>query len=221
MTTTSPSRYRQQHRLLDTWFLGSKTAAAVQYLQRYFRHTAADGSRNGLFRSRSFERLDGGGDREAVRDVITAADIVALAMLSIDIRREIVLELLGPLQERLSTLLRRIPNRPLYAVERETIGRESAAWELRRLIVGLGGGHNSVTASKLLARKRPALIPVKDSVIRRPTLSKITRAKRSPAWWLPTCLASWLSEHAANRRPRCARNKNEAGVLRVNIDSLR
>jgi len=74
----------------------------------------------------------------------------------------------GDLGAELSDLLRRIPNVcPIWKVSMEELdGAPTGAWELLRdRLRGFGVGPTRI--SKLLARKRPALIPIYDSVIGR------------------------------------------------------
>jgi len=57
-----------------------------------------------------FDLLDGGGDRAAVRNRFTAADIVALRLLSIELPARVSLELLeGALGEEAGSFLKQIP----------------------------------------------------------------------------------------------------------------
>lgn len=56
-----------------------------------------------------FERQDGGGDRPAVVDEITTADLVAVTMLGINVPAYAALEILGRLGARIHDLLSAIP----------------------------------------------------------------------------------------------------------------
>jgi Family of unknown function (DUF6308) len=115
-----------------------------------------------------FELLDRGGDRAEVCDHFTASDIVALKLLSVDLPARVALDLLeGPLGEEATRLLAQIPpSMKLWDEGAEKlIQKDGAAGELWRLLEKQDGA-GWVTAGKLLARKRPALIPVYDSVVR-------------------------------------------------------
>ena len=137
-------------------------------LDAYFAepHQVADGAL--VYSGRFFERLDGGGDQPQVCDRFTAADLVAVQMLSVDVPPETSIAILhGELGRRLSRHLRGIPiDIALGDPEaREHVmdgGPAAQAWQLLKRETGAG----YVTAGKLMARKRPHLIPVYDSVVK-------------------------------------------------------
>src|SRR4051794_21345266 len=62
---------------------------AEQNLRRYFGDVPGD-----WFTGSRFERFAGGGDREDVRDVVTAHDVVALSLLSVEVPGSLALKLL-------------------------------------------------------------------------------------------------------------------------------
>lgn len=147
--------------------------AAVPHLIEYFR--------DGNYAGASFESLGGGGDRPEVADRIAAEDLVALAMLSVPVGGFAARELLmGSLAKEVSDLLRQVPHSA--SIENEQ-GRalladpDGAAWGLWTAVRKAGGeapermrrgqSFGPVRTSKLLARKRPHLFPIYDSVIRR------------------------------------------------------
>ncbi|MFC9281068.1 DUF6308 family protein [Streptomyces collinus] len=138
---------------------------AVPHLRSYFGlgpqrdATTFTGSR--------FESLAGGGDRPAVADTVTADDLIAVQTLSVRIPPQAALDLLeGDLGVRMSDLLSAVPS-GVDMVEAETadLDRESAAHRAWDLLCGQRG-IGWVTAAKLLARKRPRLLPVYDQVVR-------------------------------------------------------
>ncbi len=115
-----------------------------------------------------FERLAGGGDRPEVADHFTPADFVAVATLSVRVPVRAVLQVLEPPGPNpYSRLLSQIPvDLDLSAAEQRHIAEDSPAWKLwqsLRDVHGIG----STGAAKLLARKRPRLLPVYDSVIKK------------------------------------------------------
>lgn len=115
-----------------------------------------------------FEFLDGGGNRADVCNRFTASDVVALKLLSIDLPARVTLDLLeGPLGEEAATLLAQIPaSVNLWdAGAEDLIQKDGAADRLWRLLETQDGA-GWVTAGKLLARKRPGLIPVYDKIVR-------------------------------------------------------
>ena len=85
----------------------------------------------------------------------------------------------------------------------------SAVDELWPVLCGLPGVHDSV-ASKLLARKRPHLAPITDSVI--------VAAVSTPGWTWPTirrCFQDTVFRHGVEEvRPDC-RGAGDASLLRV------
>ncbi|MGC4808803.1 DUF6308 family protein [Micromonospora sp. DT233] len=131
-------------------------------LQRYF---GAPGHQP--YTGAYFERHAGGGDRADVANVITADDLIAIELLSVRIPPQTALDLLqGEPGRRLSAQLAAIPCAvelgdekalPLIAPD----GPADLAWHLLRGLPGI----EWVIAGKLLARKRPALVPVYDGVV--------------------------------------------------------
>ncbi|WP_413452889.1 DUF6308 family protein [Georgenia phoenicis] len=136
---------------------------ALALLRRYFGldgKPAYSGSR--------FEALGGGGDAADVADKITAVDIVALSMLSIAVPGTAALRLLEDDEFVAVTgeYLSKLPTDvDLVDIDREVLvdGPAASLWRHFRQLDGVG----PTTTSKLMARKRPRLIPVYDSVIER------------------------------------------------------
>lgn len=120
------------------------------------------------FEGGRFELLDGGGDRDEVSDRFTTSDLLAVELLSVQVPPRVILDLLeGELGEQATELLRQIPvSLPLWSDDAEGLikkdGPTDSLWRLLDHEDGVGW----VTAGKLLARKRPALIPVYDGVVR-------------------------------------------------------
>ncbi|MFE6233751.1 DUF6308 family protein [Cellulosimicrobium sp. NPDC057862] len=141
-------------------------ADAVSLLRSYFGPisgaTGWTGSR--------FERFAGGGDGSDVADRFTAADLVAVTLLSVDVPARGAIDLLETRADEFSALLTEIPT-DLELVDVVSIPESWAPtrlWTALRDIRGIGW----VTAGKLVARKRPFLIPVYDTVVQgavRPT----------------------------------------------------
>ncbi|WP_242625638.1 DUF6308 family protein [Streptomyces sp. BK022] len=137
-----------------------------------------------------FEHLGGGGDRVGVADVVTAEDLVAVQMLSVTVPAQVSLDLLeGPPGRALSELLSRIPaDADMVEVDAAQLDTGSAAdqaWRLLRRADGVGW----VKAGKLLARKRPRLIPVYDNVVK-------CLLGWPPHFWLPLHTALRADDHA-------------------------
>lgn len=138
---------------------------AAADLRDYF---AEHGDRSALFTGRRFESLAGGGDGPGVHARVTAADLVAVTLLSVQLPAETAIDLLdGALGEDVAALLREIPTTVALADD-ESAGLVADGAPADRAWTMLTGCHGvgPVTASKLLARKRPQLLPVYDDVVR-------------------------------------------------------
>jgi len=132
---------------------------AVEHLRRYFAPVSGT---TGWAGSR-FERLAGGGDRPDTADRFTADDLVAVSLLSVSVPPHGAIQLLESRADEFARLLAEIPH-DLELVDVESIPDDWAPnrlWTALRDIHGIGW----VTAGKLLARKRPRLIPVYDTVV--------------------------------------------------------
>ncbi|ROR72389.1 DUF6308 family protein [Bogoriella caseilytica] len=137
---------------------------AVGLLRRYF---GLDGS--AAFTGSRFERLGGGGDSPANADRVTAEDIVSLSMLSIRLPGWASQRLLedDEFSEVASAHLAKLPtDLDLVDADPETLAAGGVAAQLWSHLYQLRGV-GPTTVSKLMARKRPPLIPVWDSVIQR------------------------------------------------------
>jgi hypothetical protein len=132
--------------------------AAVRRVARYFLgpkpHTG-----------RRFERFAGGGDRHEVANRFTAADVVAVSMLGARMHGVSAIEILETRAEDFGGWLALVPvGVDLWEAEHNVIGRGSPADTLWRELLKVHQV-SEATASKLIARKRPRLIPVYDSVV--------------------------------------------------------
>ena len=104
-----------------------------------------------------FDTWAGGGDSTETADIITADDFVALSFLSRKLPGRVQLELLGRRSADLSRLLGQLPTDvDLWGAEESHLESAGNAWRIVEGLPGVGW----VTAGKLLARKRPRLIPV-------------------------------------------------------------
>jgi hypothetical protein len=136
-------------------------------LARYFEPDRPAGQRPHYSGSR-FEFFAGGGDRPDIANVITAEDLVAVTMLSVDVPGDVALELLeGDLGPQIARRLAHVPTDVSIsdpaAVELFAPGSHArVAWDLLEKPHGMGW----VITNKLLARKRPRLLPVYDGVVR-------------------------------------------------------
>ena len=141
-----------------------------------------------------FEFLGGGGDRPECADRVTAEDLVAVQTLSVTVPAGVALDLLeGPLGVRLSGLLRMIPASidltDADAAEVASGSPAAQAWDLLESQPDVGW----VIAGKLLARKRPRLLPVYDRVVR-------CAVGRPPSFWLGMHAALGEDDGALHRQ---------------------
>ena len=120
---------------------------------------------SGSFTGAHVERLGGGGDRASVADGFTAEDLIAVSMLSVAVVGNAALEILEVRRSQLSELLRPIPVG--VALADLDAGNPGADWPVRALYRELLTVRDvgETTATKLLARKRPHLVPILDSVV--------------------------------------------------------
>ncbi len=166
---------------------------AVADLRRYFGIGLSPGELP--FTGSRFEHLAGGGDRPAVADRITAEDLVAVQTLSVTVPPSVALDLLeGPLGDRLSDLLHAIP-KDLDMAESEASDLapgSPAAWAWHVLVGRTGVGW--VIAGKILARKRPRLLPVYDTVVR------CALGRPHPSLWLALHAALRADDPAVHRQ---------------------
>lgn len=105
---------------------------------------------------------------------ITERDLVAIGMLSVAVPGHTAAWILGPGREEISKLLEQIPTEtPIWDVDEADLGPNAPAfrlwsslqrgcWPIDKDDNGIGW----VTAGKLLAAKRPHLIPVYDRVVK-------------------------------------------------------
>lgn len=129
----------------------AKLAAARSHLEEY---RGFSGHHFDRFASLSADRPD----------EFTCEDIVGVSMLSVRVPAAATLCLMdetGQIGELLTAI--GLPERAIWDDEAD-VGEDSPAWhlwELIRAVTGIG----AVTASKLLASKRPHLLPIRDDYI--------------------------------------------------------
>ncbi|MET7903909.1 DUF6308 family protein [Streptomyces sp. NPDC005355] len=174
----------------------------VDDLRRYFGIGLPPGA--GAFTGGRFEHLAGGGDRRQVADRFTAEDLVAVQTLSVTVPAPVALDLLeGPLGTQLSELLRDIPSDTDLSDADVSIVADGSpayrAWCLLEDQYKIGW----VIAGKLLARKRPRLLPVYDRVVR-------CALGHPPSFW--TDLRTALREDDAALHHRLLGLRQSAGL---------
>ena len=136
---------------------------ALEYLKRYYT--------SGLYTGAHFESLVAG---ENLPGRFTAADLYAVSTLSVTVPVKAGIEILGSGATVFNGLLEEIPTTRISELSKddftEHLGPGSPAirlWDLlRRNTTGQARwGIGPTTASKIMARKRPHLIPIQDSVV--------------------------------------------------------
>ncbi|BBE21866.1 hypothetical protein MN0502_07490 [Arthrobacter sp. MN05-02] len=136
-----------------------------------------------------FDDWAGGGDHPDVAGRITADDLVAVSFLSVDITGRAAIGLLEKHVDEVADLLRQIPvDVDLWEADLERLnspsGPEYELWNLLRGHKYGKWGIGPTRASKIMARKRPRLIPIYDSVVR-------------PLMGLKNSGGQWTAWHAA------------------------
>lgn len=135
----------------------------VRVLRAYFANLVGEGRG---YTGGSWDTFDPAGTRGMSADTFTSDDLAACALLSTSIKGKATRELLDP-KNGFGSLLHSIgPDRDFITLE-STTGSEFAP--VRALYVQLCriSGIGETRATKLLARKRPRLVPIVDSVVRK------------------------------------------------------
>lgn len=139
----------------------SNLEAAVKHLRDY---CAPRGDGLGpVFTGSQFESLE---KSASLPDQIGTADLLAVTMLGVNVPGEASLRILDTDSEEIHQLLSAIPTDVDFIDATEILHRGQAAWNLWTIIDSYDDVGPTIT-SKIMARKRPALIPVQDSVIRK------------------------------------------------------
>lgn len=139
---------------------------AIEDLRSYFAPDRAPGTMPRYAGSR-FEFFAGGGDRPETVNQIAIDDLVAVTLLRVDVPADVALQLFeGDLGPAVAAHLVQIPTdvgiNDAAATELFAPGSPARdAWRLLEKPHGMGW----VITNKLLARKRPKLIPVYDQVV--------------------------------------------------------
>lgn len=190
-----PSEFTVSHGVLDSYLEGERRGRVVDDLRSYFHGTGYAGRR--------FERFAGGGDAPSGACSLTAADVVALPLLSIRLDNpHLVVDVLETHTAEIDALLARVPaDSDISRVPWSALDEDSPAQQLYSLLRSCRGV-GPTTASKLLARKRPHLFPVDDDRVRR----RLSRDRRLWAcWW------TWL--HDEQRRHAAAELRDDVGGI--------
>ncbi|GAA3500711.1 hypothetical protein GCM10019016_078180 [Streptomyces prasinosporus] len=186
--------------------------AAVSLLVEYFTRRR---SRGDLFYSGAhFERLGGGGDAEHVADSFDSNDLVAITTLSVSLEPHGAMNLLTDPEGHWARLLSLIPrDARLENPGSDALMEEGGpAWELWERLAGTKqypgkpDGSGPVVAGKLLARKRPRLIPIYDIRIKQ----LFERPKTDQSFW--TALAATLRVDNGAFYDQLVHLRDQAGI---------
>jgi hypothetical protein len=156
---------------------------ATRLVEAYFAEDPGTGRMR--YSGAYFERLGGGGDRPEIASRFTAEDLLAVSMLSVPIDGYYALHVLEYQADKLNALLAQIPLGVALADPQAEalIAEDGPAWALWQMIHDIKPWPDddqlgAVAAGKLLARKRPHLIPVYDSRVKR-----VLGRPGTDRWW--------------------------------------
>lgn len=139
----------------------------LEYLKKYYLSDAE------FFTGSQFEQI---GAELSDENVFTPADLYSVATLGVNVRARAGIAILGEEASEINGLLKQVPNVAIGFLSesefKECLGLESKAMELWDLLRRNRPGDNRwglgpTTTSKIMARKRPRLIPIEDSVVDR------------------------------------------------------
>jgi Family of unknown function (DUF6308) len=103
-------------------------------------------------------------------DTLGPSDFVAVSMLSVNVSPDAAVRLLGPDKDLITELLKQIrPDLDIVDADPELLGPDSAAGRLWDVLRHGKDGLGKTTTSKLMAAKRPRLIPIWDSFVEKAT----------------------------------------------------
>jgi Family of unknown function (DUF6308) len=141
---------------LGDWF-ATRRSQVSKDLDKYF-----GGTPKSQFTGRWFEKFAALGDPYRFE----ASDILAVEALSVSVPSESAARLLVTEADRFNALLRQIPSdEDLWEQASSVVGAGGAAQALHSALDDLKGV-GWVTAGKLIAAKRPSLIPILDKEVR-------------------------------------------------------
>ena len=183
---------------------------AKQFAEEYFaldpRHPGV-----GCYTGAHFESL---GEDQNLPNRITASDLLAVGTLSVTVPARASIGILGDLAEDVSALLAQIPadarlgdlkGKDAFNSLLGSASPSQALWDLlcRNAKNERRWGVGPTIASKILARKRPHLIPIEDSVVDR----VINRGRQNSwrLWWEALAADDVLEKRAREVREHIGR----------------
>jgi Family of unknown function (DUF6308) len=136
---------------------------ATALWRRYFSEARSPGTP--LFTGSRFERFKSVDNRRAPNE-ITSDDLIAVSMLGVHVPAAAAIRILDRDHDQISSVLKDIPHTPLADAAPDAVAvGTSGASRLWRLLRDERDGMGPTTTSKLMARKRPHLIPVWDGLV--------------------------------------------------------
>lgn len=158
---------------------------------------------NGMgFEGGWWDGFDPSGTRDATPDAFTADDLLSASLLSIRIPPTAVLQILGDKAGDLGIALRTLgQDRELATLSASEVGEleaKSTIWRMLRSIPSIG----PTTTSKLIARKRPNLIPIYDGVVGKAVYGDTSRAQWARLHEALTADGAALNTHLKSLRAR-------------------
>ncbi|WP_062381184.1 DUF6308 family protein [Demequina pelophila] len=148
------------------------TAVAVGMVRRYFGKTPEPDptlkEKPEPYDGASFETLGGNWNDSAHANTITAGDLLALSALSVSVSGKSAIKIMSSdFLAEAESLLAHVPadvsiSDPSADALIQRNGYADQFWDLLQTVPGFG----PTRTSKLIARKRPLLLPVYDSVVR-------------------------------------------------------
>lgn len=187
---------------------------AVRLVRDYFAVDPSTG--RARYSGAHFDRLGGGGDRPETAHRITAEDLLAVSMLSVPVVGYYALHVLDYRADEINGLLAQVPPDLDLTDDRaaDVIADGGPAWQLWELLRDIKPRPQDrrrlgpVAAGKLLARKRPRLIPVYDSHVK----SALGRRRDDQDWW-SDLRHQLITDLALARELEAVRARADAGHL--------
>jgi hypothetical protein len=185
------------------------TDDAVQAAARHLRATLTvpglDGAVAAYFAEPGFAGMTFADLGHNPPDEIIPDDLLAVALLDITWRPQVIRTLLGSHKQRISELLAALPQATdLWDASAQTMKNINLIWDALTAIHGI----STATASKLLARKRPRLCPISDRVV----IKAVDVPRRT--WDVLHCLLQDLAARAEVEALRPA-TATGASLLRI------
>lgn len=194
---------------------------AARLLGEYFTRRRSNGEL--FYAGAHFERLGGGGDAKHFADRFDSNDLVAITMLSVSLAPHGAIDMLTDANGHWARLLSCIPRdaRLEDPASDALISEGGPAWELWERLAGSKqhpvkpDGCGPVVAGKLLARKRPHLVPIYDARIKQ----LFKRPRTDHSFWAALAVALRVDNGAFHEQLVRLRDKagigEDIGVLRV------